>query len=320
MAKKNLYLVLDCETATLPFANEIAKTAKQKQNIAIAKPLIYDLGWVVCDTQGNIIKSASYLIQETFFVPNVFNTAHYRDKRPLYMEKLARKEIVVGTWADVTAELERDMRSVKMVSAYNACFDFKKAIPFTERYMTALYSNDYQRWEDNQRKACVNIANGTSESENPTYLEPWFEFRGEIYPIVDIWGLACDRLINIDRYRNYCLDNQLLTTSGTFFKTSAETSFQYLLKNYDFEEEHTALADALIETEILAKALRKGRIEPMIKEFPFRELGTTYDYVLTKRKKSIPVVYDFIADYLENCTKKSAYTTRLENILDMLGE
>ena len=75
MAKKKFYLTLDTETATLPFANELCKNAVQKQKIAIAKPLVYDIGWVISDRQGNVIKKVNYLVQETFFVPNVFNTA-----------------------------------------------------------------------------------------------------------------------------------------------------------------------------------------------------------------------------------------------------
>ena len=52
--KKKFYLTLDTETATLPFADEIAKTATQKKNIAIAKPLVYDIGWIITDRAGNV--------------------------------------------------------------------------------------------------------------------------------------------------------------------------------------------------------------------------------------------------------------------------
>ena len=38
--KPQLFLVLDTETATLPVANDLAKSAKRKQTIAIAKPLV----------------------------------------------------------------------------------------------------------------------------------------------------------------------------------------------------------------------------------------------------------------------------------------
>lgn len=318
--RKKYYLTLDTETATLPFANEIAKTAKQKQKIAIAKPLVYDIGWVITDTKGNIVKEVNYLIQETFFVPNVFNTAYYKDKRPIYMEMYKKGLLGRKTWNEAVEELIFDLQTCDIACAYNACFDYKKAIPFTERYIQHLYSEDYTMWEASQKAICQRLVRSNrSGAENKDYLQPFFELRGEKYPIVDLWGVACDRLINIDKYRNFCLDNKLLTASGEFFKTSAETSFQYLLKQHDFIEDHTALSDAKIEAQILAKALKKGKIEPELRAFPFRELGTTYEYVLLKRKKSIPVVAEAIKTYLENVEKTTAYSTKLENIFYRLG-
>jgi hypothetical protein len=319
--KKKYYLTLDTETATLPFANELCKTAKEKQTIAIAKPLVYDIGWVITDRLGNIIKKANYLIQETFFVPNIFNTAYYKNKRPIYMELLKNGEIQKGDWNNVIDILIQDLEQCDLVTAYNACFDFKKAIPFTERYINALYSIDYNKWESNQRRRCIEILNGYDESENPEYLEPYFELRYKKYPIADLWGVACDRLINIDKYRNYCLENKLLTNSVVYFKSSAETSFQYLMNDYDFIENHTALSDAEIEAQILTKALKKGKIEPQIKAFPFRELGTTYNYVLDKKPKYIDTVIELLEKYIEDNdgeNRTTSYWIRICNILETL--
>lgn len=301
MGKKKWYLTLDTETATLPFANEIAKDAKQKQKIAIAKPLVYDIGWVITDRLGNIAKKENFLVQETFFVPNVFNTAYYKDKRPIYMRMLEEKAIDTGNWNYIIEMLQDDLENVDMVTAYNACFDFKKAIPFTERYIKHLYSADYNEWEEKQREKCEKlIKSKKSDDTNPEYLLPFFKLRGEEYPVADLWGVACERLINIDKYRNYCSENKLFTASGVYFKSSAETSFQYLLDKHDFIEDHTALSDAEIEAQILTKALKKGRLDPQIKPFPFRDLGTTYDYAINKRPRYKKAVQDAIAEYLEN--------------------
>lgn len=297
--KKKFYLTLDTETATLPFANEICKDASQKQKVAIAKPLVYDIGWVISDRAGSVIKTVNYLVQETFFVPNVFNTAYYCNKRPIYMDLLAKGKILSANWNDIIDVLIADLEMCDLTTAYNACFDFKKAIPFTERYIKHLYRADYNEWEKEQRKKCEKIIKGKDNSNNPDYLKPYFELRGKQYPIADLWGVACERLINIDKYRNYCLENGLLTASATYFKTSAETSFQYLMKDYDFVEDHTALSDALIEMAILTKALKKGKIEPELGSFPFRKLGTTYDYVLDKKPKYRNVVKEALREYID---------------------
>lgn len=321
--RKKYYLTLDTETATLPFANEICKTAKEKQTVAIAKPLVYDIGWTITDRQGNIVKKENFLVQETFFVPNVFNTAYYRDKRPIYMELLEKGEIDVANWNDIMELLISDLEQVDLTTAYNACFDFKKAIPFTERYISALYTTDYQKWEDNQKRQCKEmVKNGKSNAKNDEYLNPYFELRGVQYPIADLWCIACERLININKYRNFCLERDLVTASVVYFKSSAETSFQYLMNNYDFIEDHTALSDALIESQILTKALKKGKVEPTLYAFPFRDLGTTVDYVINKQNKYINSLFDLLDEYMEKndgFEKSGIYWNKMRKDYDRLN-
>lgn len=277
--KKLYYLTLDTETATLPFVNEIALNSKAKQTISIAKPLVYDIGWTISDRNGNIIKRENYLIQETFFVPNIFNTAYYKDKRPQYMRLYSEGKIKAATWNEVIDILLADLETVNFVTAYNACFDFKKAIPFTERYIYHLYSENYNKWEEWQKKRCIDILENGNHAKNEKYLIPVFELRGNEYPLIDIWALACDRLLNTNRYRKYCCDNNFFTDSKKFFKTSAEVSYRYLIKDNEFVESHTALSDAEIETFILAKALKRGKSEPYLKAFPFRTIGTVKKYL-----------------------------------------
>ena len=84
--RRKYYLVLDCETATLPCAGNLP--AEAKKNVAIAKPLIYDLGWKIIDKKGRVYSRKNFLISEIFSVPSIFDTAYYASKRPLYLEKL----------------------------------------------------------------------------------------------------------------------------------------------------------------------------------------------------------------------------------------
>lgn len=315
--KKKTYLVLDTETATLPFANDLCKDAEQKKKIAIAKPLVYDIGWVITDRQGNVYKKVNYLVQETFFVPQIFNTAYYVNKRPIYFDLLSKGLIQVKCWNDIMVELKTDLDNCDIATAYNACFDFKKAIPFTEQYIQNLYSVNYNAWEQYQYSRCQEIISGTDESKNPDYLTPIFNFRNSEYPLCDLWGLSCNRLINKEKYKNYCLKNNLLTSSAMYFKTSAETCFQYVMKEYQFVEDHTALSDAEIESKILIKALKKGKIEPSIDAFPFRDLGTTYDYVLEQKTEYINVVKDAMTQYY-NGLAETGFKTKIGNILQKM--
>lgn len=305
MSKKLYFMVVDTETATLPFASEIAQgDSERKKRIAIAKPLVYDIGWTITDRAGRIYDKKQFLIAETFSVPAVFNTAYYADKRPRYLDMLSRGETSVLPWDSVMNIFMADLEKVNAVGAFNSMFDFKKAIPFTELYIRKLYSPNYYEWEKIQRHAAAIIAEGKAKNNNnPDFEADVFRFRGNEYQLFDLWGLATTHLLNNPTYKNECLNHGLFTASGTFFKTSAESSYQYLVNKYDFVESHTALDDAEIETFILSKIAARHAVTPGIKFFPFRDLGYTDDFCKRRKNPNLNecrAVYEAIAAYVDN--------------------
>ena len=281
--RRKYCIVLDCETATLPEA--LNYDGEERKNIAIAKPLIYDLGWKVIDAQGRTYARKNYLISEIFSVPAIFDTAYYASKRCIYLEKLEKGEIILTDWKTASAELVEDMDACVAVGAYNSMFDFKKAIPFTDLYISKLYSPDFHDWLNYQNKKLPWLATG-HKSENPNgFDETIFRFRGKEYPLFDLWGLSCRHILNCDEYKNMCLDNDWQTASGKYFKTSAETAFRFFSETLDFEEAHTAIDDAEIESVLFAEICKrtKKKFEMGIIYFPFRELGTVEDFILNVR-------------------------------------
>lgn len=276
--RRKYFLVLDCETATLPHA--INYIGEQRKNVAIAKPLIYDLGWQVIDYQGRVYAKKNFLISEIFSVPAVFDTAYYAEKRPLYLEKLDKGEIMLTDWRTAIRELIEDMDACEAVGAYNSMFDFKKAIPFTELYINQLYSPDFHKWLDFQNSRVDAIATGKT-FENPYgFDETVFRFREKTYPLFDLWGLSCRHILNCDEYKEMCLDNEWQTASGKYFKTSAETAFRFFSGDMEFIEAHTAIDDAVIESMLFADIVKRTKrdFEMGIIFFPFRELGTVERY------------------------------------------
>ena len=296
-------MVTDTETATLPLCAEIARTPEEKKKLAIARPLIYDIGWTITNRKGNILDHKQFLIAETFSVPAVFNTAYYREKRPIYLEMLKRGETTIKPWDEVMKIFLADLRTVDAVGAFNSMFDFKKALPFTELYIRKLYSPQYQEWEKMQYELCQRILTEPPRKNNNDFDPMNFKFRGEEFPLFDLCGLATAHLLNCPTYKQQCLKHGLLTNSGTFFKTSAESTFQYLCNRYDFEESHTALDDAIIETFILSKIANRHAISTGITYFPFRELGETVDFVMRRKRPNIcecDTVYNAIAAYIDD--------------------
>ena len=272
--RRKYYFVLDCETATMPHAHDY--DGEVRKAIAIAKPLIYDLGWKLIDSKGNVYRRKSYLITEIFSVPSIFNTAYYSSKRPFYLDKLRKKEIELTSWENATAEMIKDMQSAEAVGAYNSMFDYKKAIAFTEEYITHLYSENYQEWEEKQNSRIDYIATHNTTKSTKDFDPEHFTFRGETYDLFDIWGLSCENLLNNDNYRQFCTNNQLITNSGKYYSTTAESTYKYLKNNNSFVESHTAIEDTDIECEILAEIFKKVKPKNMtmgIIYFPFRILG-----------------------------------------------
>ena len=172
------------------------------------------------------------------------------------------------------------MNAVKAVGAYNAAFDFKKAIPFTELYINKLYSPDFHDWLDYQNYLIDRAANGFRNkriaSRKPADENEIFRFRGGVYPLFDIWALACEYIMDSDEYRDFAWDEGWITDSGKYYKTSAEVAYRFLSRNREFVEAHTALDDAEIESEILASIIRKDKkkLKMGIVAFPFRIVGT----------------------------------------------
>ena len=229
--RKKYYLILDCETATLPYAAKYEE--EQKKNIAIAKPLIYDLGWQVIDRNGKIYKRKSFVISEIFSVPQVFNTAYYAHKRPIYLERLKKGETILTDWNTAIAELLEDMQYVESVGAYNSMFDFKKAIPFTELYIKMLYSPEFYEWEKMQNELCERIANGYVKPNTKEFERTVFRFRGKAYDLFDVWGLSCEHIMNNADYNRQLKAIQVMSGINTRLHShlARHTFATYMLRN-----------------------------------------------------------------------------------------
>lgn len=276
--RRKYYMVCDCETATLPCASQYEE--EQRKNIAITKPLIYDLGWKIVDRYGIVYNRMNFLISEIFSVPSVFDTAYYAEKRPIYLEKLRKGEIVLTDWQTAMTAFIDDLAVVEAVGAYNSMFDYKKAIPFTELYISQLYSPNFHNWLKWQSKSCEWLAEGGKVEGQQAFEESVFRFRGKAYPLFDLWGLSCQHILNCDEYKQMCIDNNWQTASGKYFKTSAETAYRFLSGKTDFDEAHTAIDDCDIETELFAEIVRrtKNKWEMGIEFFPFRLLGRVENF------------------------------------------
>ena len=193
-----------------------------------SNPLVYDVGVAaVVRRTGKILESHSLIIADVFCdMPEQMATAYYANKVPEY-----RKGIRNGThrlakmWTVRRLMLGMIERySVKRVYAYNAKFD-RGALDNTFKVLT----------------------NGRGRS-----------FLGRSVKWGCIWNLACNTVLSQKSYRKFAETHGFVSAAGNL-RTSAEATYAYMMKNPEFVEPHTGLADVEIETEILAWCLRQHK-------------------------------------------------------------
>jgi hypothetical protein len=104
-----------------------------------------------------------------------------------------------------------------------------------------------------------------------------------------------------------CLESGKMSNTGLYFSTNAEVAMQYLSEKYDFIEDHTALSDAEIETEILFYCLKRGKIVVGIEYFPYKMLGETIEFVENGRgvteqmaRNVAAKIRDYLPDDMDN--------------------
>lgn len=265
--RKQKFLVLDSETGTLPIF-------KEKEQ-SINHPIVYNIAWKIVDRKGVIYKEKNYVVTEVFFNERIFNTAYYKNKRPLYMQKLNEKAIEVLQWKLIIEQLKNDCKEADFICCYNALFDLKKAIPFTNRYINALYSENYDTWENSFSTDVVRSVRKRSID----FMSTVFALDNVEIPIIDIWCMACERIMNNKRFREWANDNKRYTESGKFYSTNVETCMQYLTGNLDFTECHTAMEDVNDECQILLRCLHKRKAEELLTAFPFQKVGKVLDKI-----------------------------------------
>lgn len=184
--------------------------------------LVYDIGFVVADKKGNIYAKRSFAIKEIFDWKELMSTAYYKNKLPKYYERLKNGLMEKVTIWQARKRIHKaiEIFGIKEIYAYNANFDYT-TLNNTVRYLSG--------------SACR-----------------WFFPYGT--QVCDIWHIACQVLgtqktFQWENVRNK--NNNLLT--------NAERMFAYHTQNEFFEEEHTGLADAIVECQILARCFRSHK-------------------------------------------------------------
>ena len=195
-------------------------------------PLVYDYGCAIVDKQGKVYETLSLIIDDVFNgMAELMKTAYYANKIPMYLEQIANGEREVVSYYEAKRRISKLAKKwgIKACIAHNARFDYRSTTK-TQRYLT---KSKYRYFL-------------------PYGVELW-----------DTLKMANDTICKQVHYKEFCYTNGYLTKNGRVRKT-AEILYKYISGEHDFIEEHTGLADVLIEKEIFAHCIRQHK--PMRKK------------------------------------------------------
>ena len=190
-------------------------------------PIVYDIGGCIHDKKGNVYESFSFVIYETFCgMKDLMATAYYAEKIPMYEKQITSGERQVVKFATAKAKVKElcNRYNVKAIIAHNMRFDYR-ALTRTQRYLT--------------------------KSKNRFF----FPYGIELW---DSLKMAQDTICKQKRYKKFCEKNDYLQKNGRP-RATAEILTRYIRKDNEYKEEHTGLADVLIEKEITALCFRQHK-------------------------------------------------------------
>lgn len=218
--RKKYFIGLDTETCNGIMVND---------KLDLTQSIVYDIGWNICDKKGNIYKTRSFVVYESFCgMSDVMKSAYYAEKIPNYWKEIKEGKRTIARFLTIWKVFKEDVKeyNINTVFAHNARFDLR-ALNNSIRY----FSKSKYRY---------------FFSKN---LEIW-----------DTLKMARQTIGKQKSYCDYCKKNGYMTKHKIpQVRLTAEILFRYISGNADFIESHTGLEDVTIETKIMVHCLRQHK-------------------------------------------------------------
>lgn len=185
-------------------------------------PLVYDFGFSVIDANGKTYASYSFVNADIFCDDELMATAFFADKIPQYWEDIKSGNRVLKSFRSIEKIFRRVCNDweIDTFIAHNARFDYL-ALQTTKRYITTSKSRFF------------------------------FPYGSKF---VDTLKLSREVFGQNETYRNFCVSNNYVTKFGQN-RYTAEIIYRFLTGDNNFVEDHTGLADCMIEKEIFRYCL-----------------------------------------------------------------
>jgi hypothetical protein len=203
--------------------NDFFMTIDTETTNSLDDPFVYDLGLAIHNAEGEVFHTESLVIAEIFYDHALMKNAFFAEKIPSYMHDISTKKRKVVSFFTARMIVRTLIKryNVKAIIAHNAYFDYN-ALNTTLKYLTNSRSRFF-------------LPFGT--------------------PLWDSLRMAQTSLARTEDYKKYCQRNNYLTPRGRI-KLTAEVIYRYITNNHAFMEEHSGLADVMIEKDITAYLLK----------------------------------------------------------------
>lgn len=215
------------------------------ETVSVNKPFCYNIGYVIYNTDTDeILAQKDFVVEQIWHNMPLFSTAYYADKRPIYVNRMRAKKTKMNKFGYICKEMIKDLNTfnVEYTYAYNSSFDEK----------VFEYNCDYFK------------------CNNPF----------DTVPILDIRGNVHNSIAFTQKYKDFCEEYNLFTEKGNY-STTAENVYKYISGVIEFEEEHTALADSMIELVILIRTIDIFKLEYGKEYKTYSSIPRTTEKVLT---------------------------------------
>ena len=176
---------------------------------------VYDVGYTIANRKGEIVTQYNALVSEIFTDAEKMTGAFYAKKLfTHYAPMLDAGTIRLQSWADIVAQMQNDAETfgVNVLAAYNLGFDRR-------------------------------VMRQTNNLLGLGPIMPAME-------MLDIWQFACETKLSQQTYKDIARANGWVSSKGNI-RTGAEYAYRFCSGDFGFIEDHTALSDAIIETDIL---------------------------------------------------------------------
>jgi hypothetical protein len=189
---------------------------------------VYDIGYTITDKKGRIYQERQWLVDEVFTDAGRMMGAFYAQKLfSHYAPMLQAGTIRLTPWMGIIGTLRNDMveHGVNVLAAYN--------LPFDRRVLQSTH----------------------------TMLGHTDKILPHAVDLLDLWQFACQTKLNTRLYKDLAKAQGWISEAGNI-RTGAEYAYRFCRGDWGFIEDHTALSDARIETEIMAACFTTKKAVP----------------------------------------------------------